>query len=324
MSLEAQASGPTPKIARLKDRGQMLARSRQFFSDRGILEVDVPMCTVHACIDENIDLMTVHGNLGPPRYLQSSPEYGMKRLLAEGSGDIFQIGHVFRDSEVGAKHNPEFTMVEWYRCGFTFEQMVHETADFVRLFLGDQKLTLLTYREAFRQFAGIDCFQSSKNALLHCLRSHGIELSAALEHESSIDDLLNLLMGSVIENHLGNDGLTALIDFPATQSALAETVPSEGVQVAKRFEIFYESKELANGYLELRDSAEQLQRLHRSNTLRESKGKGSLPVDPFFLKALESGLPSCCGVAVGFDRLMMLRHRSEHIKEIIPFCWDEA
>lgn len=323
MSHAAPASARSTKVANLKDRGHMLSQARRFFAERGILEVDVPMCTTYACIDENIDLMTVQDLQGNTRYLQSSPEYGMKRLLTEGLGDIYQIGHVFRDSEVSHKHNPEFSMAEWYRCGITYEEMIAETAAFIELFLGPQRLSSMSYRTALQIYAGIDYAHATNADLLKCLNSHGIELSYALA-QGSIDDLLNIIMGSIVEPNLGKGELTALTDFPATQCALAEIDIIDGVPVAKRFEIYYETHELANGYRELRDSEEQLQRLNRSNALRVKKEKNSLPLDPFFLQALKDGLPRCCGVAVGFDRLMMLRHSAQHIEEVIPFCWQEA
>lgn len=307
----------------LRDRAHLFAEVRHFFLGRGVMEVDVPCCTRNACIDENIDLMTVHDSHRHVRYLQSSPEYGMKRLLAEGIGDIYQISHVFRDSEVGARHNPEFTMVEWYRCGFTLEQMIAETATFIELFLGPKPCSIMTYRAAMIAYAGIDYAKSDEEALLKCIKKHGIELSPELAQQGK-DDLLNILMGSVVEKHLGRNQLTAIVDFPATQCALAETELSEGVLVAKRFEFFYAGNELANGYRELRDPQEQKERLDRANSARVKKEKNALPIDTRFLEALRVGLPACCGVAVGFDRLMMLRHNATHIKEIIPYCWEEA
>ncbi|MFA6915640.1 MAG: EF-P lysine aminoacylase EpmA [Parachlamydiales bacterium] len=313
----------TSKITLLKDRAAMLAAARAFFLSRNVMEVDVPLCTSHACIDENIDLMTVVDGQGSKRYLQSSPEYGMKRLLSEGSGDIYQIGHVFRDGEVGSRHNPEFSMVEWYRCGFTLEQLVAETALFIELFLGQQPCSILTYRAAMHTYAGIDYVNADEEQLLQCIRKHGIELSAELAAGNK-DDLLNILIGSVVEPHLGRRQLTAITDFPATQCALAEIEISEGAPVAKRFEFYYEGNELANGYRELRDPQEQKMRLERSNQARLKKGKEALPVDPLFLDSLRKGFPACCGVAVGFDRLMMLRHSAAHIKDIIPYCWTES
>lgn len=324
MSRAARANESTsPKISLLQDRAAMLAAARGFFSNRKVLEVDVPSCTSSACIDENIDLLKVVDGQGVTRYLQSSPEYGMKRLLTEGIGDIYQIGHVFRDGEVGARHNPEFTMVEWYRCGFTIEQLVAETASFIELFLGQQPCSILTYRDAMQTYAGIDYVHADEKQLLQCIKRHDIQLSDELAAGSK-DDLLNILIGSVVEPHLGRRQLTAIIDFPATQCALAEIEINDDVSVAKRFEFYYEGNELANGYQELRDPQEQKARLEKANSARLKKGKEALPLDPFFLKALAKGYPPCCGVAVGFDRLMMLRHNAAHIKDIIPYCWNES
>lgn len=323
MSHAARHNDNASRIHLLKDRSAMLATARAFFLNRDVMEVDVPVATSHACIDENIDLIKVVDGQGGKRFLQSSPEYGMKRLLAEGSGDIYQIGHVFRDGEVGARHNPEFTMVEWYRCGFSLEQLVAETASFIELFLGPQPCSILTYRAAMQTYAGIDYVHADEAQLLQCIKKHGIELSAELASGGK-DDLLNILIGSVVEPHLGKGQLTAVIDFPASQCALAELDSNEEVTVAKRFEFYYEGNELANGYRELRDFNEQKKRLEKSNQARLKKGKEALPLDPFFLEALKKGLPACCGVAVGFDRLMMLRNKAVHIKDIIPYCWTES
>lgn len=311
------------RLDRLRDRGLMLAEARSFFASRGILEVDVPACTSNACIDENIDLMTVHTSLGKSRYLQSSPEYGMKRLLSEGIGDIYQIGHVFRDGEVGSRHNPEFTMAEWYRCGFTYEEMIEETFSFIELFLHPQPRRIITYRKAMQLYARIDSAVATDQALRDCLRMHNIELSSNLS-EGSRDDLLNLIMGCIVEPFLGQGELTAVADFPASQCALAEIELSEGFPVAKRFEVYFSGQELANGYKELRDPSEQKERFQKANAARLKKDKTALPLDPFFLNALENGLPPCCGVAVGFDRLMMLRHQIPDIQEVIPYSWDNC
>lgn len=311
------------RLTHLRDRAHMLSEARRYFQARGVLEVDVPACTSLACVDANIDLMIVMDQQGNKRFLHSSPEYGMKRLLCEGIGDIYQISHVFRDSEISHKHNPEFTMVEWYRCGFSLEQMIADTASFIELFIGQLPCTVLTYRAAMQMYAGVDYHTADNTALKKCLEKHGISLSDALS-ESDKDDLLNLIMGTIVETHLGKNQLTAITDYPATQCALADIEISQGIPVAKRFEIYYEGHELANGYLELRDPLEQKARLDRSNRERSKKEKNHLPVDSHFLKALENGLPECCGVAVGFDRLMMLRNNCQHIREILPFVWPDA
>lgn len=310
------------KVDILRDRGHMLARSRQFFENRHVLEVDCPAISLSASVDSHIDLITTNNNsqLG---YLHSSPEYGMKRLLAEDIGDIYQLSHVFRAGERSTKHNPEFSMTEWYRIQRTFEDMIHETADYIRLFLGDLSLEIISYREAFKKYAGVDYVHASSSELIECLHSHGIIPYDKIEKDGK-DAILNLILGSLIEPHLGRNQLCTLAYYPASQAALAKTCKRNDEIAAERFEIYFQGIELANGYHELADAKEQHDRLIEANEHREQLGKNTLPIDTNFLTALEKGIPDCCGVAVGFDRLMMLRHSKNNIDDVIPFAWEEA
>lgn len=309
------------KIDTLRDRAHMLAASRQFFQARNILEVDCPIISLSASVDAHIDLITAQ-NGTEPCFLHSSPEYGMKRLLADGIGDIYQLSHVFRAKERSTKHNPEFTMAEWYRLGITFQEMIHETADFIRLFLGNLPLHIISYRDAFLQFANIDYVKASPSALMDCLHINHIIPYPGIENEGK-DAILNLILGTLIEPHLGNNELTALAYYPSSQAALAKTCILNDETAAERFEIYFQGTELANGYHELADATEQRQRLIEANEHRLQLGKSTLPIDNNFLQALEKGLPDCCGVAVGFDRLMMLRH-NKNIDDIVPFVWEKA
>jgi lysyl-tRNA synthetase class 2 len=309
------------RLAFLKDRAGMLARARAFFASRHILEVDCPLLSASASVDAHIDLIKATA-CGQTHYLHSSPEYGMKRLLSEGIGDIYQLSHVFRDGEQGVKHNPEFMMAEWYRVNFSFKEMIEETLDFVRLFLGNLPGTLISYRDAFKKFAEIDPYEVSGKDLKRRLSNHGIDAVHATNEDR--DSLLNLLLGIIVEPHLGKDELCVLAYYPASQAALAKTCVQEGHKVAERFEIYYQGVELANGYHELADPIEQRQRLLEANQLRKMLGKENLPIDENFLAALEKGLPDCCGVAVGFDRLMMLRHKQKELKSILPFSFPTA
>lgn len=284
------------KVAILRDRAHMLATSRQFFSEREVLEVDVPLLSKSAPIDVHIDLVEATC-CQKSSFLHSSPEYGMKRLLADGIGDIFQLSHVFRDGELGDKHHPEFTMVEWYRHGFSFEKMIEETLDFLRLFLPVEKVTTLTYREAFQKIGG-----------------------KAYEEVEDRD----AFFAFEIEPYLGHDCFTVILDFPVQEAALAQIRWNGKEHVAERFEISYRGMELANGYHELADFQDQKRRLEEANKKRETLGKAFYPIDHYFLSALQKGIPDCCGVAVGFDRLMMLRHDIKEIQEVIPFSWDKT
>ena len=310
----------TQKIAILRDRATMLAKSRAFFSERNVLEVDCPILSPAAAIDAHIDLITARFAGEKSYYLHSSPEYGMKRLLADGIGDIYQLSHVFRDNECSPKHNPEFTMTEWYRLGMTFQDLMEETLDYVRLFVGDLPHTIITYREALKKYADIDYVNSTENDLISYLQKHQIKTYAGIESEGK-DALLNIILGIFVEPFLGADGLCALAYYPSTQAALAQTAQHQDETVAERFEVYYKGVELANGYHELAEPHEQRKRFQEANVERLKLNKESLPIDEDFLKALEKGLPDCCGVAVGFDRLMMLRHNVQDISNVIPIPW---
>lgn len=311
------------KIDILKDRADCLRQARKFFFEREVIEVDCPLMTRHASVDAHIDLIPALYLGKETRYLHSSPEYGMKRLLALGMGDCYQLAHVFRDGEYGARHNPEFMMVEWYRLGMLFDSFIQETVKFMRLFLGDLSQRMISYRQAFEIYLEINPFKATEKELLSLLEHHGIVYYPSAADEGK-DALLNLLLAAVIEPKLGIDELTVLAYYPATQAALAKTMQLNGDLVASRFEIYYRGVELCNGYDELTDAKEQEKRLEEANQQRIALGKSPLPIDQAFLKALEKGMPSACGVAVGFDRLMLLRHRANSLAEVLPFDWMSA
>lgn len=305
----------------VQKRAAMLAKARTFFAEREILEVDCPLLSASASVDAHIDLIPAFPK-GGKRYLHSSPEYGMKRLLAAGSGDIYQLSHVFRDGEYGPKHNPEFMMAEWYRIGMPFEQLIEETVDFCRLFLGDLDHETITYRQAFKRYAGFDYLTITDRQLHAELQRHGIvPYPNALEEGR--DALLNLILGAVIEPNLGRNSLCSLTHYPASQAALAQIQQREDEKVGERFEIYYNGVELANGYHELADPIEQRQRLEEANRERIKLGKESLPIDELFLQAL-SKLSDCCGVAVGFDRLALLELEASSLDEVLLFSWPVA
>lgn len=319
LTLKTQERTEKNRLSFLRDRALMLAFARDFFAKRKILEVDCPILTRAASIDAHIDLMPALYLGSETRYLHSSPEYGMKRLLSEGLGDIYQLSHVFRDGEFGQKHNPEFCMAEWYRLNSSFEEMMAETVDFIRLFLGDLPFKIYSYRNLFKEI-GIDYLNVSNQDLLDFL---GSNVYPEIDIEDK-DALLNLILGNFIEPKLGFNELALLAYYPHSQAALAKTTLRDNEFVALRFEVYYQGVELANGYQELLDAKEQRKRFLESNQYRKKLGKSELPIDEDFLKALEKGLPECCGVAVGFDRLMMLRHQVNSLSEIIPFDWKSA
>lgn len=306
-------------VSILNDRAAMLRAARDFFHARGILEVDCPLISPRASVDAHIDLIKADKN----RFLHSSPEYGMKRLLANGSGDIFQLSHVFRKGEVGKKHNPEFMMAEWYRLGITFQKMIDETVAFIELFIGGWPCIQMTYREMFLEYTGIDIATATLNSLKGYCEREQLELYPDIDTEG-IDAFFNLILGAKIEPQLGTDHLFVVTHYPATQSALARKTVIDGLEVSERFEVYHKGLELANGYHELADAEEQHQRLLDANTQRMALEKEPLPIDMFFIEALKKGLPDCSGVAVGFDRCMMLRHATDTIADVIPFDWDNA
>lgn len=310
------------KLDNLRDRAHMLATARIFFHQRNILEVDCPLITQAASIDAHIDLIPVKDGHGW-RYLHTSPEYCMKRLIADGIGDTYQLGHVFRQGEISRKHNPEFTMAEWYRLNFSFEEIIAETLDFIRLFLGNLPQNILSYRDVLKKYAGIDYVQASNQELFDYLVAKEIIPYSGIEEEGK-DALLNLILGSLIEPQLGQNELFVLAYYPSSQAALAKTCQRSDELAAERFEVYYNGIELANGYHELADAKEQRVRLKDANAFRQRLGKEVLPIDEKFLHALEKGFPDCCGVAVGFDRLMMLRRQTQAISEVIPFDWSEC
>lgn len=311
------------KLSILRDRAKMLECVRQFFKERGVIEVDCPLLTQKASVDVHIDLIPAIYNGAETRYLHSSPEYGMKRLLAEGIGDCYQLAHVFRDGEFGRRHNPEFMMAEWYRVGFAFDPFIEETLEFIQLFLGPLPSEWISYREAFENYLQINPFEASESELVSLLDKHQIHTHPSLLDEGK-DALLNVLLGTLIEPHLGKNQLTVLRYYPASQAALAKTTQDHGHSVACRFEVYYEGVELCNGYDELTSAHEQELRLKEANEGRISLGKVPLPIDEAFLVALKKGLPEACGVAVGFDRLMMLRHKAAALADVLPFDWSVA
>jgi len=298
----------------------MLRATRHFFEQRGVIEVDCPILSAQTSIDAHIDLIVAFYRGKEKRYLHSSPEFGMKRLLAEGIGDIYQLSHVFRDREWSSKHNPEFMMAEWYRAGFSFEEMVDETVQFIHLFLGKLPYSIVSYRDLFLQKVGIDYLTISEQELMDDVQRRGLPFYPSVLEEGK-EALLNLILGSEIEPQLGEGELSVLAYYPASQAALAKKRWHGQEQIAERFEVYYQGMELANGYHELTDPHEQRERFHEANALRLSLGKEPLPLDEAFLQALEKGLPDCCGVAVGFDRLMMLRQGQKDIHEVLAWGW---
>ncbi len=307
----------------LQDRALMLKKVRSFFSKKNILEVDTPALSQTASIDQHIEVLKTSALKNENAYLHTSPEYGLKRLLAAGSGDIYQMSHVFRFEELGPLHNPEFTMIEWYRETISYQAFLKEVLNLIFLFLDKLPFSRSSYRQIFLKYTNLDPFTVDASDLYNFSVKNKLALSADAAHWDK-DTLLNLIMSHFIEKHLGLKELMVIDEYPASQAALSQIKPVSGFPVAERFEIYYQGIELANGYHELTNAEEQEKRLVEANAKRKADGKEELPIDQKFIAALKKGLKDCYGVAVGFDRLMMLRHKKKEIKKVITFAFDET
>lgn len=321
---EAVQWRPSASLAALRRRAQALAATREFFHARQVLEVETPALINAPVSDVNIGSLRVDlpGRDGAPLFLHTSPEYAMKRLLAAGSGDIYQLCRVFRGAERGRQHNPEFTMVEWYRLGFSLDDLMREVADLVRLLLGRQlPVEMLSYREALQRHAGIDPLDDDAAPLQRAAQALGLDTQRA--READRDELLDLLMGAQVGPALGAATLTFVHHYPASQAALAR-LDADDPRLALRFELYHRGMELANGYHELGNAAEQRMRFNSDQQLRRARGLATNSLDPCLLAALEAGLPDCAGVALGFDRVLMLALDATSIDEVLAFPLERA
>lgn len=302
---------------------------REFFHARNVLEVETPAMSLAGNTDPNIasfQLQFSGRTDGAPRtrWLRTSPEFALKRLLSAGVGDCYELGRVFRDGEAGGRHNPEFTMLEWYRVGWDHLRLIEETAELVRAaqsLLGrDASLRVVRYRDLYRDGLGIDPFTASEDDLRAALGDVAIDPDGL-----SRDDWLDLLMTHRLQPAFDPDGLLAIVDYPASQCALARLRDDgDGYRVAERFELYLGSVELANGYHELRDVAEQRGRFVRDGALRQARGDATPPMDEHLLAALDAGFPGCAGVALGVDRLLMAMLRTERIADVLAFEFNRA
>jgi len=302
----------------------MLKSARAFFEERGVLEVETPILSAAAVSDPQIEsLATQIAGLPGRRYLCPSPEYAMKRLLAAGSGDIYQICKVFRDAERGRWHNPEFTMIEWYRVGLDDAALMDEVEALIGRLLAPFRVLgaaeRLSYAAALQRHAGVDAFGASEDDLLAAARRHGIHCDAELDRDAKLD----LLMGLIVGPRLGSGNPCFVCDYPASQAALARLKPGLP-QVAARFELYLDGLELANGFHELVQPREQRARFTRDLALRSERGQVQTPLDENFLAALESGLPDCAGVALGFDRLASIAIGADRLSDAMAFSIDNA
>lgn len=329
--MERPAWRPSADLATLRLRAELLARIRTFFAVRGVLEVETPALSAAAITEPNLaSFSTVYTGpglrCGQPLYLHTSPEFPMKRLLAAGSGCIYQIARVFRDGEAGRRHNPEFTLLEWYRVGFDHHRLMDEVAELVtellagRLALAEPER--LSYRELFQRHLDLNPHQAGVAELAACAEVQGVPIPPGMPADD-VDPWLDLLLTHCIEPSLGQGRLTFVYDYPASQAALARLRPDDPL-VGERFELYLNGVELANGFHELGDAGEQRCRFEAENAARQPLGLPVMPVDENLLAALEAGLPDCAGVALGFDRLAMLAAGKTALAEVLAFPVERA
>lgn len=305
----------------LKKRAKKIAAIRNFFAQRDVLEVQTPMFSEASVTDLHLSTFNTRWRHAPNSreqtlYLQTSPEFYMKRLLASGSGCIYQLNQSFRNEEVGRYHQPEFLMLEWYRLGFNHHDLMDEMSELLQEILMCASEERVTYQTIFQRHLNCDPLTASLEELKAVAIKEGLEDIAA--HEQDKTTLLQLLFSMCVEPKIGQNQPIFVYDFPAEQAALAK-ISLKDPRVAERFEVYYRGIELANGFHELEDPAEQRRRFEEDNKQRMRKGLETMPMDDDFLSALESGLPACSGVALGVDRLLMLALNKNHINDVLAF-----
>jgi len=324
----------------LLKRALMLKNIRAFFDARGVIEVETPLLSHYCTTDPHLESFQSSFR-GEACYLNTSPEYAMKRLLAAGSQSIYQICKAFRDDELGPNHNPEFTMLEWYRTNYDMRQLMDEVAELMRNLsqisefsslvspLEKPAFAYLSYQQAFEKYAGINPHQTNSKQCYRAAVENKVEIPVGLDTGSDTDEEVNAwldwLLIQLVLPAFDRQGFTFLYDYPASQCALAKVEKNEQrIPVAKRFELFFGEIELANGFNELTDSDEQLRRFEMENQRRKKEGKQEGCIDNNFIAALKSGLPDCSGVAIGLDRLLMMFTNTDCIDQVLSFSWNDA
>ncbi|WGE28778.1 elongation factor P--(R)-beta-lysine ligase [Edwardsiella tarda] len=317
---------PSAPVANLLKRASIMATIRRFFSDRGVLEVDTPSMSQATITDVHLVPFQTHF-VGPgvaqgmTLYLMTSPEYHMKRLLAAGSGPIYQLCRSFRNEESGRYHNPEFTMLEWYRPHYDMYRLMNEVDDLLQQVLECESAETLSYQQAFIRHLDVDPLSADKTQLREAAAK--LDLSNVADKEEDRDTLLQLLFAFGVEPHIGKERPAFVYHFPASQASLAQ-ISTENHRVAERFEVYYRGVELANGFHELTDADEQRLRFEQDNRKRAALGLPQQPLDEHLLAALAHGMPDSSGVALGVDRLIMLALSAERLSEVIAFSVDRA
>ena len=318
---------PSAGFDALRLRAQLYAAIREFFAERNVLEVETPLLSQAGNTDPNIASFSLRfsgrtDGGSRTRWLRTSPEYPLKRLIAAGLGDCYELGRVFRDGEAGGRHNPEFTMLEWYRVGWDHDRLIDEVATLVRRALAlvgrDATMQRISFRELYLQRLQLDPFTADAATLRAALGDIDID-----PHGLVRDDWLDLLLTHRLQPSFEPDRLLVVYDYPASQCALAR-IRAEDPPVAERFEVYLGPLELANGYHELADADEQRARFQRDVEARGERGIVAPPVDERLLSALRAGLPDCAGVALGIDRLLMAMRGSDRIADVLAFPFGHA
>jgi lysyl-tRNA synthetase class 2 len=322
----------------LLERALMLKNIRVFFDERDVIEVETPLLSHHSITDPHLDSLQSRFR-DQACYLNTSPEYAMKRLLASWKKPIYQICKAFRDDELGPNHNPEFSLLEWYRPGFDMLELMDEVAVLITYLCRGAKFSSLdaglllrpqferlSYQQAFENFAGINPHQTTSGECYQVAKANQIEIPQGLGlGDDEVNDWLDWLLTQLIFPAFGKESFTFIYDYPASQCALAKVTENEQhFPVAKRFELFFGEIELANGFHELTDGAEQLQRFQQENRQRKLAGKPSGCIDENLIAALHHGLPDCSGVAMGLDRLLMAMTGNTSIGRVLTFSWEYA
>ncbi|MDR1493695.1 MAG: EF-P lysine aminoacylase GenX [Planctomycetaceae bacterium] len=324
---------PILSLQRLKERAAVMRRIRDYFESRGFLEVETPILSRDTVVDRYLEPFEVFDDgAGCLYYLQTSPEFAMKRLLAAGATALFQTAHVFRKGDCGQTHNPEFTMLEWYRAGENYETGVAFLSDFINAILQRGRAKVVTLRELFDEYLRLNPHTVSCRELREIAQNKQISFPDSFRtEEESRGDWVDLIFSEIIQPRLGLCEPTIITDYLASQSQLAKTRTVFGdaktngsFQVSERFELFVDGLELANGYHELLDADVLSDRIRKTNALRAADGKKMLPEESQLLEAMRRGLPACSGCALGIDRLLMVFFGVKNIADVMPFDWNTA
>lgn len=321
---------PVATFSALKLRAEIIQQIRDFFTARAVLEVETPLLSYNTVTDPHVvgipAIFKQNGLDEQTVYLQTSPEYAMKRLLAAGSGSIFQICKAFRQGDLGRVHNPEFTMLEWYRLGFDHHALMNEMDELLQTILKTQAATRFSYAALFEKFLGINPHSASLQELIQCAKNQNIQFvvnpNEKMSMEMQRNNWLALLLTHCIEPQIGHERPVFLYDFPVSQAALARIRHEESPPVASRFEVYFKGLELANGFHELQNANEQRKRFEADILFRKQNNLPVVDMDENFLAALDAGLPDCSGVAVGVDRLIMIALNVNSIDQVISFGFD--